>query len=653
MMPSRNPLSLSLALLLSGVSNGAMAQEQIAAYQDRVIDAKNLQVLAPDDDEIITNTEGMPRSLQVEGLWSRSERGHDNYDEYGIRVSGYWETEQWGQFSVDSTLFRTNRDRQQGNGGLNGSATIWQRNYYFNNNWRLNNGLGVLNTPSTPLQRQQYRFFLPTVPFMGVSTEWDNNQSKTLIQGSFGRGGNYDGTRMLGFDLEDGKVGSLNIQKEFSPRWTGSAAFLSTDGQLIPNEDGETRYQKGQTKATYIGAQWQQGNQSLQLNGLVSGGDLPSAQGLWVDGLLVEGRYRHNYGSFYLEPSLSWGALPINNDAKGAYYRLAYSYGRWNWNTGVDVIRSISGQGFKGVYGTSYGRYQISSTLGMGGSINVRQGENDTAYSTQWFADRRTRWGQTRVQLDQADGGRGNESWQVSLDQSFPVKTGSRLATTIAYGEIKLPNEASTASTSIGLYGGLDLTERLSIDGNTRWTQGTGPSALRGTDINLGLSWRMSAHFSLSATYYRSEGSQRSPFVLDPLAYPGGYISLPRDQSFFLTLRYQQQAGRAPMTLGGTTGSAVGGISGSIYLDDNKDGLRNGIEVAVPNVTILLDGRFATRSDENGHFEFPRVSTGAHQITIVPDNLPLPWSIPDTSMNQSIQVNVRQDTHLDIGATRP
>lgn len=633
------------------ISNGGVP------YIDKVIASENLAPLPPDEDELLANTDGLPRGVQIEAIVSQNKRGEDTFNEQGLSVSGYWDTNDWGQFSVDATIFRSNRDRRDPNNDdyrLGGSATIWQRNFHLNDRWTMNNGAGVLNTPAVPLQRNQYRFFLPTAPYAGVSSEVINRDNGMILQAGFGRNGNYDGTRVRGFDLEDGSVGAAGAQWKLSPSWTAAASYLSTSGRLRANDaTGEFDFLRGNTRALYAAVEWANRDNRVQMNLQSSDGDFGQAHGAWVDAENRRGRYTHNYGGFYLEPDLAWGAYPINSDVAGGYYRLGYQYGRLGWNVGADQIKSISGDGFDGTYATSYLRYQATSSLGYGGAFNARVSGGENTYSAQAFVDKRTRWGQTRVQLDQANGGGNSDSWLVSLDQSFPVKTGSRIATTVSYGEISYLSQAPTQTSSVAIYGGKDLTDRLSIDGNARWTHGSGPEALRGTDMNLGLNWRLSQRFSLAATYYKNKGSQRSPFILDPLDNPGGFVSLPRDESIFLSLRYDRKAGRAMGTIGGAPNGPAGSIEGSVFLDDNRDGVRNASENPAANLTVIIDGRFAVRTDELGRFRFDRVAIGEHTITVVSDNLPLPWSIDDSRASQTVRVTTRGSAVLDIGATRP
>ena len=338
------------------------------SYHDRIIASQQLRDLPPDEDEE-DDSGGAPRSYHAEAIVSRNERGDDAYDEQGISVGGLWETPSWGSLSLDATFFHTTRDRFDGigtgAGDIGGAATLWQRDLYVDGGWRVNNGLGVLNTPLPELQRNQYRFFLPTVAFAGASSEWLHDAGGVSLQGAFGRAGLYTGTRVTGFDMADGNVSALGAQWAWSSNWTGAASFLGTQGRIIPDGYGEPVFAQGDTRALYAATAWQDARDRLQFNVLGSDGDLGHATGGWIDASAHRGRYLHNAGAFYLQPGLSWGALPINNDVQGGYYRIAYDYARWSWNLGLDSIGSLSGDNFDGQYATSYLRYQASSYPGL------------------------------------------------------------------------------------------------------------------------------------------------------------------------------------------------------------------------------------------------------------------------------------------------
>jgi hypothetical protein len=628
------------------------ADEVPSGYQDRLISPADLPALPAEDVEEI-DTGGLPRAFHAEAAISHGESGDESYREYGFSAGGFRETPRHGTLSLEASLSRRDDARFGNDGDWNGSATLWQRGLAMPGDWRVDNGLGVLNTPALPLQRSQYRFFLPTVLLAGASSDWRNAGTGLQLQASAGRLGHYTGTRLLGFELDEGHVGSLGAQWQWAPGWSGSAAALVSEGRLVPGTQGQAMIENGDNRAVHAATAWTGTRDSVQLNMLASDDDGEAAAGAWLDASARRGRYSHNYGLFQLGEGLAWGTYPINNDVRGGYYRIAYQFARWNWSTGIDRIDSISGDGFEGTYANGYARYQATPSLGYGGSLNLRHG-SDTAWSSQAFIDKRTGWGSTRVQFDHADGGNGGaDSWQVTLDQAFPVREGARLSASLAHGSLSYDGEDATDTTTLALHGGQDLGNRLSIDGQVRWTHGEGPDAVRGFDANIGFNWRFDRHWSLAATLYQSQGSRRSPFVLDPLATDPLFVTLPRERSAFLVLRYQRDAGRARAVIGGPPGAAVGSINGSVFLDDNDDGSRNAAEAPIANLTVILDGRYAVRTDSAGAFAFPDVAVGTHVLTVLPDNLPLPWSIDGGDSGRTIEVEVRQDLRVDIPATRP
>ena len=648
-------LAIGLALALAGPAAHAFPQdadeESAPAYQDRIIPSDQLAPLPEDEGESF-DADGLPRSLDVQLLASRTERGPETFNEQGLTVGGFWETLDHGSFSLDATLLHADRSRNRDGDGWGGTATLWQRGLFLDGGWRGDNGVGVLNTALPTLSRDQYRFLLPSVPFAGASTDWRQASRNLQLMGSYGRGGVFDGARVVGFERSDGDVASLGAQWEWAPGWTGAATALATDGRLVPGGDGGVLVEENRTRALLVSNGWRSATQSLTLNLQSSGGDPANALGAWLDGRADQGRYQHRYGLFRLEPELAWGALPIANDAEGAYYRLNYSYARWNWNAGLDHIRSVSGSSFEGLYGNFYGRYQASTRLGYGGGLNVRDSDAGTAYSTQLFVDQVNRWGQSRLQWDFVDNGpSGGNSWEVKLDHTLPFRPGKRLSLSLNHGSLSYSGEAATRTTSVAFNGGIDLTQRLSLDGSARYGRGTGPAAFRGTDLNLNLAWRFARQWSLVGSIYENRGARRSPFILDPLA-PDTFIDIPRDRSLFLSLRYQHRAGTASGVLGGPPGSPVGSITGSVYLDDNGDGQRAASEQPAANVTVLLDGLYAVRTDSNGEFTFPRVAVGAHVVTVVPDNLPLPWFVDEELDRRAVEVTVRDQQRVDIGARR-
>lgn len=71
----------------------------------------------------------------------------------------------------------------------------------------------------------------------------------------------------------------------------------------------------------------------------------------------------------------------------------------------------------------------------------------------------------------------------------------------------------------------------------------------------------------------------------------------------------------------------------------------------MPNLTVILNGKFATRTVATGHFEFSQVRAGENVVTVQQDDLPLPWRLRKEG-RQEFTVNVRDTTTLELGAFR-
>ena len=673
--PSPSLLALALALALTpkpgsaaessdaganydpfiGLGAAATASEDIdAPYRDRIISAEKLASLPVDDDEDDALS-GPPRAAHIELVAHRSRFAGERSVELGAGFGGFWDTDALGTISADALVFRTDRARD-GGARWRGSATLWQRGLAMPGGWSVNNGLGVLNTPMPESLRDQYRFFLPSVPILGASSEWQQRARGLQLQAAVGRGGTFDGARLSGFESGNGSVASFGAQWRWSKQWTGAASLLVTDGRIVPEDQGVPAFQNGQTRAVLFGNRWQGAHDNIGVNLQLSDTDKAQASGLWLDARADRGRFTHRYGAFYLEPGLAWGAWPINSDIRGGYYRVQFNRARWNWNAGVDRIDSISGKSFDGWYGNSFLRYQASARLGYGGGLSARDSSattGDSAQSLQLFVDTQSRWGQTRLQYDRAHDARNPDSWQLLVDHALRMREGSRLSVSAGVGQLANDRPSASRTLSLATYGGFDLTDDVSLDGTIRWSRSAGDDLSHGFDLNLGGRWRIASRWTLLGNLSESRGSRRSPFALNPLTNQPVFETLPHDRSVYVSLRYDYSAGRARQVLGGPPNAATGRIAGSVFLDENGDGVRSASEQPVANITITLDERYTARTDDQGRFAFERVAVGAHRIEAIADNLPLPWSIDDARAHQQLQIDVRGETMIDIGAQRP
>jgi hypothetical protein len=189
------------------------------------------------------------------------------------------------------------------------------------------------------------------------------------------------------------------------------------------------------------------------------------------------------------------------------------------------------------------------------------------------------------------------------------------------------------------------------LEASVRGARGNGTQSL---SVNAAAAWRISRDWSFAARAYLSRGREPQLEILSSALAQA--VASPTNNStavrgIQLTLRYEWHAGNTFAPIGGVPGSGAGAISGTVFLDVNANGRRDASELGVPNVAIMLDGRFVARTDPQGHYFFPSVVAGPHTLQIESDNVPLPWS-PAQRERTELHVPVRGAASFDFALQR-
>jgi hypothetical protein len=654
---------ISFSILLSSVAafaqepppetNTNNAAQKAAAYVDQTIQDDNLgpTILFGDSEDVHYDPSGLPHYLRVDGIASVSKRsGSDDSNENGLSITSQFETQHYGAFSINGVF----RNEPSGQAGV-----ILQRKLPFNDGWFANNGVGTLYSPNIDLARNQYRFYIPTFPIFGVSTELIHKNDLQL-QFSTGHPGLFNGLQLNAFSQLGGTVTMGGAQWNLSPQWQIGAQMVSTnDVTNTANSNtafnqffglpSNTDSSKMSGQSFYGSAAWHNEDTRIQGNILQSDLDyIPSAIGVWLDAKKRTGRILHSAGLFRLEPNLTWGYTPISNDIEGLYYRANYNSRQWLLDGGIDAVKSVSGDGTSGTLLTGSVRYQVNQGLGIGGSATIRNADNN-AQSGYVFTDLRNRYGNGRAQVDYGAEQQRHQT-RVTASQNWLLAAGSRLNTAL-YTEVENNDSQQIRHVGMSLNGGSDLFNNLSWNGNLSYDKSNGSSNTRNLSANLDLSARLSNHWSLIASYLESKNKVTNPFIIDPLIQTQANTEVSSGSALFFTLRYETRSGTATAPLGGTSGSAAGSIAGYLFLDANDNNNPDANEEPAQNITVLLDGKFSTRTNALGRFEFPLVASGPHSIVVIADNLPLPWQIKEDGKTNVI-VNTRETYYLNIPATR-
>ena len=628
------------------------SNQQAEAYVDQTISDSTLtpSVLFGDNEDEHYDPAGLPHYFRIDAVSSISKRSDANdIQENGISINSQFETQHYGAYSINGVF----RNEPSGKAGV-----ILQRRLPFDGGWYANNGLGTLYTPSIDLARNQYRFYIPTFPVFGVSTEWIH-QDKMQLQFATGNPGIFDGIQLNGFSQLGGSMTMAGAQWNVSPQWQIGAQLVSMHNvsnaisgtsfndyfDLSPNADNT----KMRGESFYGTAAWQDESTRVQANLLHSQSNLSSnATGIWLDAKKRFGRVSHSAGLFRLDPELSWGYTPISNDIEGVYYRANYNSRQWLLDGGFDAVKSISGDSSSGVLMTGSARYQINQKLGIGGSATYRNAEND-AHSGYIFADALNRFGTGRAQFD-FSAESNNHLARITASQNWQLAASSRLNTAV-YSEIENNDSERIHHVGASLNGGSDIFNNIAWNGNLSYDKSNGKTDSSSVSANLDLTARINSNWSLIASYLETRNKTSNPFFIQPLIQTQSNTDVATGNALFVTLRYETRGGTSLAPLGGSSGSAAGSIAGYLFLDANDNGNPDANEEAAQNITVILDGKFSTRTNAVGRFEFPLVATGKHSINVVADNLPLPWLVNETGQ-QTVTVSNRETVYVNIPATR-
>lgn len=627
-------------------------------YQDRYFAA---ETSAPDISKDVDGTSddgGLARSLQIDGVVSalESHGAGTSADavENGFVGKAQWDTATYGAWSLDASARTGSSGENLSEQGQGGVLTLRQRDLPFDGGWRADNALGDLNAPEIELAKLQPRFFLPTGPMQGVTTDWHGPGVEFAAGG--GVPGIFDGIVVPNFHTLDGSTATAGAEWVPAPNWAVGGQFIEArDVNLAvgPVVDGNSLLS---SDTGLLSAAWRDQGERLQVNLLdddVAGKG--NGVGGWVDGAITQGHVQQSAGVFRIEPNATWGNQLIPNDMQGGYYRFDYQSRQWLADVGLDQVHSISGLTSDATFVTADTRYQLSRDWAVGAVSDLSRTDG-TNWSLEAFVDHPNHWGSGRVQADVAHTTGGQDS-TLTVDQSWTRLDGLRLSTSASIERLNgvVYDGVPQDSTLLGfnVFGGGQLTARLGCEGNVRLLIAMQGRAPPGAAVDVSVTYDLAPHWQLLATYYDSRsGSWTPPTVQSPLTpAPAATVPASDERGIFLTLRYKRSSGMHFAPLGGGPGGASGEIAGTVYLDANSNGRMDAGEAGAANVTVVLDGRFSVQTDAAGRFYFPAVATGHHLITVITDNLPLPWTLVGDG-RADVDVTTRNRTEIDVAAQR-
>lgn len=594
------------------------------------------------------------RYLEIEtGYYTASDDllGDDLEQGMGFRFGR--ETLNWGTVDLEASLADVESDylSREAQGSF-GALTLRHSSMPVNHTGLLFSTLGDQRAPASSLLQSSYRLRLPTSMLRGLSTELRANGNG--LRFSSGNTGENRGIRIPRFEETGGRLTGFGLDRAIGERFTFGAEMtdLSDDDDIRDH------------RSLLIGAGFAPASRPQEHAARLMRDD-DGNLAFWSDSRHRLGTATNlRYGLFRFAPDIVWADLPIQSDQQGVYVQADAGNARFSLSGGYDLLD----YGLDAAATSSFEKHTVyfngslqarrSVVLGLNSSFadvaySGLFGDEQTITRLNLFTSIRRDIGSLRLDVffDElasaiAMNRREREGAAASLDWNMRERV--RLTTELR-AERNLDLRGETRRTELSTLMRYDLFDAVSfgLQASFYRTDGDLYADTGGVGLNADATWSFLRRWTGTASLYRNESDiVRSDFLPGP---PDGNAGT---DFFWLSVRYRQTAGQPFAQVGrrddGTSGS--GTLTGQVFFDENRDGIRQPSEEAAVGVTVLLDGRYETRTDPSGFYTFLPVPTGEHEVIVLVQELPLPWGLDDDTPRQ-VRISYRATATVNFPLT--
>jgi hypothetical protein len=635
-------------------------------YKDKVFSEEKQKKESLNDSD--SQDTSLPHGWLIDTkMLSQSSTGAAKTSSVGVSASGFMDTANYGVISAslskvgssDFSQYRLDNSQRE-------YWRIEQRDFYLTKDIKGSHQLGQGYTFMPSMSRGSGRLNLVSQPMEGAGGEWKykNDISVNAAKGDWGLasystksldsfGGQY---KLTGNSLRDDEDHTAIGFQSIEIMDKGGA--VSLDPLTANNKSfwiGGEYYGKSPWADDISGA----GSLSKRVGGLKVQSSFIQSQsdginvsrGLSTDAYWRTNSLQHHASVYRFEPGLRWGMSGLPSDQQGASLRSEYETKKWSMGVNVEFGEKLSSLERQDFVSAHYRRrLDEKNTFFM--ATALRDGINK-GVSNQIIWDKKTSYGITQIN-GEVSNGESTKLTKLGLDQQWntvgsKISTGASTYRTTVNGVSSSVLELGTMYSSAIGQARIEMNFRggQSIE-NT--AQGTSSQYL---NLNTDVIWPISKNLSIVSQLNINKG--KTTTFVDPMLSPssasGPNVLFATGTLFMISLRYQENKGRPSAPLGGFYGSGAGSVRGIVFMDNDKNSVAGSSESGVQDVSIVLDGRFATKTDRFGRFEFPYVSAGEHRIEVIPDNIPLPWALVKTGQ-EKIEVQLREETTYDVPLQR-
>lgn len=581
-----------------------------------------------------------------------SREGQGVSRETGLQVDWRRETYDYGELEVEAALMGINADAGRSDLPDSGSLlTLRQHDFALNNDWLMQNSLGIDRNWVDSRLAGSYRIKLPSTLHSGVNTHLSSGNGEFRL--SAGRLGRLDTGQAQTFDTTHGVLFGAGYSARLTEALQGGLHVVNiNDSQTVTDHQsyaGVVEYRDGPHGDRY---------QAHML------GDSLGATGLWLDGDVLAGRWRNRFGVYRLAPDLLWTDVAMPSDQQGFYTRADLQTLRYQLAGGLefsttDLEDDPQIVGTRNTTAFVNGNRRLTQLSSLGGTLNLRDTRStDTAVAGDTrdvrltvYGSHRLEVGTSRLQLQLADIERGvhhGHGSAITWDQAWEIDRRLLLSSTLGYEE-ENGTGSDVSRTTAGLLAWHDYSSSMRWDASVNWTHNRDDITGRTTDtVNAGMSllWRFQPGWEATLRASINDAREDASGALAGTEFEG------TERTLFLAVRREMTSGRPFERVGRDTGkTGYGTVEGMLFYDENRDGIRQAGEAVAAGVYVYLDRRYQRLTDRDGRFEFTPVPIGQHTLTIAQEDLPLPWGLDDEAPRM-LDVQVRRRTAVTVPLVR-
>ncbi|MCS6995846.1 MAG: carboxypeptidase-like regulatory domain-containing protein [Casimicrobiaceae bacterium] len=610
----RPSAATALALALACTQTGA--NTPAASYVDRVLDERPLSVPGAERaaDAEASATE-LPRTFRLSYGLHRS-REQDPLGQQAL-LAAQLDTVNFGALSLEAQLIQ---------GPQSAQLSLRQRQFPLSGTWWAHHELGVVAGAPLPVVRRAARVGLPTPVLWGASGEWWSPALGLHIQASAGTPGQFEGAPFARWRRLEGLRSSFGVEWQGKPLASAFSGTWTAALQLDETRIGTTGLALSPGRSALAAVRHQGPELTLFAQQLFS---KPPGQaqrlGTWLETEWRRNGWLVGASALRLDPDLRWAGTPIVSNVEALQARLQWSGGQQGFEASLEQLKSRNRNTPAGRYATLSGWQRLGPHAQCQAGLAFRD-YREEAWSGQLDCRSRSTLGETAARLAMRDASVFEREWRATLEQQWAGLElyGLKLATSATGGlwidrgrSERLPLFGAALNLQFSPTGGMLL--RAVADYERRGERE------RRAALQAFAEWRFAPGWVLELQGSLTRGRLDPRPSIDPLA-PVATVPVPLAGSHVIAwLRWSEQRGRAPQVLGNPAVPGAGSIEGEVFFDENDNGRRDAGERGAGNVLIVLDGRYFTRSDADGRFEFPLVRPGRWRVSVREDTLPLPW----------------------------